>query len=47
LKIHLDTDFGGNIDDICTLALLLRWPGDVHLTAITTVGEIIGGIAQA
>jgi inosine-uridine nucleoside N-ribohydrolase len=36
-KIHLDTDLGGDIDDLCALALLLRWPGGVELTGITTV----------
>ena len=24
-KVHLDTDLGGNIDDLCALVLLLRW----------------------
>ena len=42
LKIHLDTDLGGDIDDLCALAMLLRWPGDVHLTGITTVAESKG-----
>ena len=42
LKIHLDTDFGGDIDDICALAMLLRWPGEVQLTGVTTVGEVNG-----
>jgi len=42
LKIHLDTDLGGDIDDLCALAMLLRWPGDVHLTGITTVAETKG-----
>lgn len=37
-KIHLDTDLGGDIDDICALAMLLRWP-EVDLTGITTVGD--------
>src|SRR5919202_2683400 len=41
-KVHLDTDLGGDIDDLCALAMLLRWPGDVHLTGITTVAEING-----
>jgi len=35
-KVHLDTDLGGDIDDLCALALLLRWPG-VEITGITTV----------
>jgi inosine-uridine nucleoside N-ribohydrolase len=38
IKIHLDTDFGGDIDDICALALLLKSP-DVEITGITTVAE--------
>ena len=41
LKIHLDTDFGGDIDDLCALALLLGWP-DVEITGITTVAEHAG-----
>jgi purine nucleosidase len=42
LKIHLDTDFGGDIDDLCALAMLLRWSDDIQLTGITTVAEING-----
>lgn len=42
MKIHLDTDFGGDIDDICALAMLLRWSGDIELTGVTTVAEING-----
>src|SRR6266851_541803 len=38
MKVHLDTDFGGDIDDLCALALLLARP-DVEITGITTVGE--------
>jgi inosine-uridine nucleoside N-ribohydrolase len=37
-KIHLDTDLGGDLDDICALAMLLRWPG-VELTGITVAGD--------
>ncbi len=40
-KIHLDTDLGGDIDDLCALALLLRWQ-DVEITGITTVAEANG-----
>jgi inosine-uridine nucleoside N-ribohydrolase len=40
-KIHLDTDLGGDIDDLCALAMLLRWK-DVELTGITTVAEAAG-----
>jgi purine nucleosidase len=36
--IHLDTDLGGDLDDLCALAMLLRWPG-VEFTGITTVCE--------
>jgi purine nucleosidase len=42
LKIHLDTDLGGDIDDLCALAMLLRWPGDIQLVGITTVAEAKG-----
>lgn len=35
LKLHLDTDLGGDIDDLCALAMLLNWP-DVDLLAVTT-----------
>jgi purine nucleosidase len=41
VRIHLDTDIGGDIDDLCALALLLRSP-DVELTGITTVTEAGG-----
>lgn len=41
-KIHLDTDLGGDIDDLCALAMLLRWPDDVDLNGITTVAEANG-----
>ncbi len=34
-KVHLDTDIGGDIDDLCGLAMLLAWPG-VELAAVTT-----------
>ena len=40
-KIHLDTDLGGDIDDLCALAMLLRWE-DVEITGITTVAEANG-----
>jgi inosine-uridine nucleoside N-ribohydrolase len=33
--IHLDTDFGGDIDDLCALAMLLALP-EVEITGITT-----------
>ncbi len=27
MKVHLDTDFGGDPDDACAMAMLLGWPG--------------------
>ena len=38
LKLHIDTDIGGDLDDLCALALALSWP-DVELLAVTTVAE--------
>jgi inosine-uridine nucleoside N-ribohydrolase len=35
IKLHLDTDLGGDIDDLCALALVLNWPG-VELVGVTT-----------
>ena len=40
-KVHLDTDLGGDIDDLCALAMLLRWE-DVEIIGITTVAEANG-----
>jgi len=40
-KVHLDTDLGGDIDDLCALVMLLRWE-DVEITGITTVAEANG-----
>lgn len=40
-KIHLDTDLGGDIDDLCALAMLLRLP-EVEIVGITTVAEVAG-----
>lgn len=37
-QLHLDTDLGGDIDDLCALAMVLAWP-DVELIGITTVAE--------
>lgn len=37
-KIHLDTDIGGDPDDLCALVMLVRWP-EVEITGITTVTE--------
>jgi purine nucleosidase len=33
--IHLDTDLGGDIDDLCALAMVLCWPG-AKLLAVTS-----------
>lgn len=41
IKAHLDTDLGGDIDDICALAFLLRLL-NVNLTGITVVGDTDG-----
>ena len=38
MKIHLDTDLGGDIDDLCALAMLLHWPG-IELIGVTTVAD--------
>ncbi|HKF78308.1 MAG TPA: nucleoside hydrolase [Candidatus Dormibacteraeota bacterium] len=35
MRVHLDTDLGGDPDDSCALAMLLGWPG-VELAGITT-----------
>ena len=35
IALHLDTDLGGDIDDLCALAMVLNWPG-VELLAVTT-----------
>ena len=38
MRIHLDTDLGGDTDDACALAMLLGWPG-VELVGITTTAD--------
>lgn len=35
VMVHLDTDLGGDIDDLCALAMLLNWPG-AQLVAVTS-----------
>jgi inosine-uridine nucleoside N-ribohydrolase len=37
-QLHIDTDLGGDIDDLCALAMVLAWP-DVELVGVTTVAE--------
>src|SRR2546423_13915552 len=38
MKIHIDTDIVGDPDDLCALAMLLKWPG-IRIVGITTVAE--------
>ncbi len=49
MRIHLDTDLGGDPDDACALAMLLGWPG-VELVGITTTidpgGQRAGCVAH-
>jgi purine nucleosidase len=45
LKIHLDTDIGGDSDDLCALALLLASP-EVEVVGITTAADR-GGLRAA
>ena len=37
-QLHIDTDLGGDTDDLCALAMVLAWP-DVELVGVTTVAE--------
>jgi inosine-uridine nucleoside N-ribohydrolase len=39
--LHIDTDFGGDPDDACALAMMLGWQ-DVEITGITTTLEDSG-----
>jgi purine nucleosidase len=41
MRIHLDTDLGGDPDDVCALAMLLGWP-EVEVTGITTAIDPAG-----
>ena len=41
MKVHLDTDLGGDTDDLCALAYLLARP-DVELVGVTTCTEQAG-----
>lgn len=38
MRLHVDTDFAGNPDDACALAMVLGWPG-AELIGITTTAE--------
>jgi purine nucleosidase len=47
-RIHLDTDIGGDTDDLCALAMLLGW-ADVELVGVTTCtdsGGLRAGLAH-
>lgn len=41
IRVHLDTDIGGDTDDLCALALLLASPG-VDLVGVTTCADAEG-----
>ena len=41
LRVHLDTDIGGDTDDLCALAMLLGSP-EVELVGVTTVTDTEG-----
>jgi purine nucleosidase len=36
--VHVDTDIGGDPDDLCAIAMLLGWPG-VDLAGVTTSSD--------
>jgi hypothetical protein len=38
VRIHLDTDLGGDPDDACALAMVLGWPG-ADLVGVTTTTD--------
>jgi inosine-uridine nucleoside N-ribohydrolase len=38
MKVHLDTDLGGDPDDLCALQMLLAWHA-VEITGVTTCTE--------
>ncbi len=38
MRIHLDTDFAGDPDDACALAMVLGWPG-AQLVGVTTTAD--------
>lgn len=40
-RIHVDTDFAGDPDDACAVAMVLGWPG-VEVTGITTTADPAG-----
>jgi len=38
IRIHLDTDIGGDIDDLCAMAMLLK-RDDLEITGVTTTAD--------
>ncbi len=38
MRLHIDTDLGGDPDDACALAIVLGWP-DVDLVGVTTTAD--------
>lgn len=38
MKVHIDTDFAGDTDDACALAMVLGWPG-AEVVGITTTAD--------
>ncbi|HEX5496298.1 MAG TPA: nucleoside hydrolase [Mycobacteriales bacterium] len=38
MRLHIDTDFGGDTDDACALAMVLGWPG-ADVVGITTTAD--------
>lgn len=43
--VHLDTDLGGDADDLCALAMLLG-DAEVEITAVTTSADVTGQRAE-
>ncbi len=41
VELHIDTDIGGDVDDLCAVAMALGWPG-VRLASISTVHDLDG-----
>lgn len=44
MRIHLDTDFAGDPDDACALAMVLGWPG-ADVLGVTTTADPDGSRA--
>ena len=45
-KVHLDTDLGGDIDDLCALAMLLRWEEGREQGTTLTPEELCRGCPE-